>query len=474
MTRPETNETGSWNPGADDEDAPGLPAFLMDPVGALRRRWLWILLATVAGLGATAFLVVHKVPSYQAVGSVLITSQQIPEEFVTSTVQQETLANLNAMVGEVLSQRQLSKLIEKHDLYSEMRADMPMIEVVEHMRAMIDISPQEGMRQRGRQADAGIFGISFEYTDPDVAANVANELASLFATSSIERRSRQARLATDFLRKELEQAEAELRTHNASITDFQTAHRGELPGDLEANLRKLERLQQQIVTLPVLINEKEARLALLQSEANKSTTHTDMLQVLRAQLAEQLGSNTEEHPNIIALRRRIQEMEASESSVSKTLHAGAKGATVEIAQLKAEIAKLRDNFESTEASIAEIDARVARTPGRAEGLSALQQKAEVLRENYLEFLRKVQEAELAETLESAQQGGRISVLDRAAPPMTPTQSRLKVALGGVLASLFFGLAIGALLEMADPVLVGRLQLEQKCGVPLIGALPRLS
>jgi len=167
-------------------------------------------------------------------------------------------------------------------------------------------------------------------------------------------------------------------------------------------------------------------------------------------------------------------MEASESAVSQTLHAGAEGAEAEISQLKTEIASLRDDLATTEASIAEIDARVERTPGRGEGLAALQQKAEVLRENYLEFLRKVQEAELAETLESAQQGGRISVLDRAAPPMTPTQSRLKVALGGVLASLFFGLAIGALLEMIDPVLVGRSQLERNCGVPLIGALPRLS
>jgi capsular polysaccharide biosynthesis protein len=97
-----------------------------------------------------------------------------------------------------------------------------------------------------------------------------------------------------------------------------------------------------------------------------------------------------------------------------------------------------------------------------------------LRENYLSFLRKVQQAELAESLEAAQQGARFSIADQAEPPRVPTTTRLMDLLMGVLASFGLAAGVGILLEALDPVLVSKDQIESAGDRPVLGSAPRLA
>ena len=110
---------------------------------------------------------------------------------------------------------------------------------------------------------------------------------------------------------------------------------------------------------------------------------------------------------------------------------------------------------------------------RREELAAFEQRATVLRENYLQFLRKVQEAELAQSLESAQHGARISVLDRAAPPSRPQLPQWKIFAGGIAASLVLSIGLAILLELLDTVIVNTDQLELLVEKPLLGSVPRV-
>ena len=51
-----------------------------------------------------------------------------------------------------------------------------------------------------------------------------------------------------------------------------------------------------------------------------------------------------------------------------------------------------------------------------------------------EFLRKVEDAEMAQELESAQQGGRFTLVDEAEPRMNPKRARWKYLAAGLAAS----------------------------------------
>ena len=111
------------------------------------------------------------------------------------------------------------------------------------------------------------------------------------------------------------------------------------------------------------------------------------------------------------------------------------------------------------------------TPAVGEQLSVLQQKEMVLRERYLDSLRKVEQAKLAENLENAQQGAQVSILDHAHMPTSPERPRWMLGVAGLLASLGFGVAVMILLELVDPVIVSTRQLDRLGDAGCLGSLP---
>jgi uncharacterized protein involved in exopolysaccharide biosynthesis len=455
------------------EEATGLPEFLKDPIRAIRRRWPWMLVGLLVGLAATAGFSLTLKPSFLASATLLVSSQQIPEEFVRPTVRDDSLERMNAMVGSILSKNTLSRLIEKYDLYAPLREQLPLSDVVEIMRNRVNIEVVPGVDPSRGSESASRYSISFTADDPNIAANVANDLASFFTESSIERREQRARLTTEFLRRQLQNAERDLREQERMIREFKEEHRGELPDELEANLRKLEQLQSQRQSLAMQVAEAETRLAMILS-ANDSNSPEARLAALKNKLAEETSVHTDEHPNVSSLRRQIETLEeAIERDSGDTSAPFAIRSTLVTAERRT-LAELRRQQEVTEARLGEIDVRVANTPKRQEELNGLEEKVGVLRGNYRDFLRKVQEAELAQNLESAQQGERVVILDRAAPPTQPVRSRQKYVLAGIVVALGFSLAVGFMLELADPVVVSSNHVETALGLPVLGSVYRIS
>jgi uncharacterized protein involved in exopolysaccharide biosynthesis len=455
------------------EGATGPPEFLKDPIRVIRRRWPWMLVALLVGLAATAGFSLTLKPSFLASATLLISSQQIPEEFVRPTVRDDSLERMNAMIGSILSGSNLSRLIEKYDLYASLRERLPMSDVVEVMRDEVKVELVPGVDQSRRFESASRYSISFTADAPKNAANVANDLASFFTESSIERREQRARLTTEFLRRQLKNAEGDLREQERMIREFKEKHRGELPDELEANLRKLEQLQSQRQSLAMQVAETETRLAMLLS-ANDPNSPEARLATLKSRLAEETSVHTDEHPNVSSLRRQIEALEEAIERDSGDTSAPFATRSTLVAAERRTLAELRRQQEATEAQLREIDVRVANTPKRQEELNGLEEKVGVLRDNYRDFLRKVQDAELAQNLESAQQGERVVILDRAAPPTQPVRSLQKYVLAGIVAAFGFSLAVGLMLELADPVVVSSDHVETALGLPVLGSVYRIS
>jgi uncharacterized protein involved in exopolysaccharide biosynthesis len=191
------------------------------------------------------------------------------------------------------------------------------------------------------------------------------------------------------------------------------------------------------------------------------------LQDLRSTLARELAINTESHPNVVALRRQIANLERNPARFG----GGGGGAVIDAAQH--EVAQLREQLAATDQEVHELDAKVAAIPAVGEEFAGLEERASVLRDNYLEFLRKLKDAELSESLEMAQQGDRVNILDPALPPSEPERDAWKVTVVGCLASLGLALFAGLVLERVDPVLLSTDSLEAASGFPVLGSVPRI-
>lgn len=457
-----------------EEESSDLPPFLTDPRGVITRRWRYMAIAAALGLIATVTVVSQQTAMFTGEATILIKRQRIPENLVRSTVQEDTFQVLNALLGEVLSRDNLKSIITKMNLYPELRETDAMDEIIALMRSVIDISAREGLRLDRRQEGARIIVIRFEDTDRSVAANVANTLAIAITDESLRSRSEQARVTTDFLRREFERSENALGAQNHSFAEFQQKYQGELPSELESNLRHLQRLQEQRQSLALQISEGESRLAsiVLSLQAGRNLSPSEeRLEELRDKLAEVEGIYTAEHPAVLSTRRQI---EALTKIIAERQTGNVLNHNSFVKATQNEIKLLRRQASVVETDIISIEERVARTPARREEQNKFEQTLAVLNENYMGALRKVKEAELAQNLESAQQGSRLSLLDKARPPTHANGKRLKYAVAGLVASLGLAVLIGCLLEMLDPFIVSARQVEKLTNLPVLGVIPKSS
>jgi succinoglycan biosynthesis transport protein ExoP len=465
-----------WAPVADEaEGGFEIPPFLLDPLGVAKRRWIWMLAGTLLGLVGTAVAVASWKPSYSATATVLITSQSIPEDFVRSTVREDSFAYINAMVGQVVSVRNLSRVIEQYELYPELRDRRSINDIVSVMRGAIEVEPTQDA-PRGKYTASMVYGISFEGKDAFQVADVANALAALFVEASIARRNNQAQRTTRFLRQALERDERELREHSRKLSEFRREHRGELPDERETNLRKLEILSDRRQSVSDQILVKENRIASLTANpgGRAETENEVLLDELRRQLARETAANTDEHPNVVSLRRRVARLEEVVDAERSEASEPSREVQAALANERFELERLRRQLADIATETQEIDARIDRTPAVAEELVGLEQKESVLRDNYLVSLRKVEEAELAESLESAQQGTQVSILDRAQPPSSPAKPRWLYLAGGLSVTLALALGVAVFFELIDPVVLSSTQLEKIAERPALGVMPRIA
>ena len=454
----------------ENERPSSLPGFLKDPRGIVRRRGVWMTLVLVLASAVATGVVLAWPMKYEATAKLIFSSQRIPEDLVRSTVPARIEEEINAMLGEILSRDSLSEVIDAQGLDpgEVLREDL-----IADLRQSTTIEPERAFGSGRGQTGAVILAIRHESSDPKAAAGVANDLADRFISTHIERRSRQTRLTSEFLRREMERAEEALREQRTAVFEFKQRHRGELPSELETTLARLERLQQQRQSLALQISDAEGRLLLVQSQSpDGSGSRAQVLDDLRMRLAEARMIYTDEHPNVIALRDRVEELEAD---FAQGRNAGGPQTAAGPATLivQRELSSLRAQLSSVEQEIGNLDTRVARIPAREEELAGLEQREQVIRENYVEALRKLKEAELSESLEHAQQGFQVSRLESANPPTQPKLPRWKLALGALATAVFASAAAGVLLEWIDRVILGAEDLQSLTGMMNLGEVPRI-
>lgn len=469
------SSAADFDTASEGEESASLPGFITDPLGVLKRRWKWMLPVILLGLALGGLYLKQRQPTYLARATILVSSQRISEQFFRSTVESDQLEKVSAILGELLSRKNLAGLIEKHDLYTWGESDEPLtLETkVAIMRSQIVIGPdRSNSANLEHNSTATVFEILYTYEDPVKAAAVTNALATGFTDIHLRMRSRQARLTTEFLRSELNQAEADLARQERRITEFKKAYRGELPSELTTSLGRLDRLQSQRQSIALQIAQAETRLATLAATGSDVDADSPeaLLRSLKLRLKEQSAMYTEEHPNLVSLRNQIKSLESQ-------LGAGAGGAVdpatsvagaarLTLVELRRQLAETIEEYES-------LDRRVSNVPERQEELAALEQRVEILRERHREFLRKVNQAELAQAVESAQQGERATVLDAAIPPNSPDSSPIKMLFVIVVGTFGTAVALAILLEIVDSVVVTASEIEGHYRLPVLGSIPSL-
>src|SRR5262245_29396538 len=210
-----------------------------------RRKWPAILVA-ITTFTAAASVVMFLPDVYRSTVSVLVESQQVPQDFVKSTVTTVAERRVQTITQSILSRERLDALIKRFGLYPNMQGRSSAEEIIQRMRGDISVDVKN-TSQQGTQSATIAFTISYTADDPDKAATVANTLASYFIEEDLRTRERQAGGTAEFLSSKLDTIKKKLDAQEIEVSQFKETHMGELPEQNNANLTSLERLNTELM-----------------------------------------------------------------------------------------------------------------------------------------------------------------------------------------------------------------------------------
>ncbi len=475
----------------------------------LRRKWFIIFPLVICVLGS--FCIYKFLPkAYRATTLILVQPQAIPENYVRPTVTDTVANRLNTISQEILSRTRLEKVIQEFNLYPEIRKARPLEEVIEIMRTAIDVRVQEPRRD----ATTNSFSVSYEGEEPKIVMMVTNKLASLFIEENLRVRENRAEGTSEFLNKELQGMDDRLKRKEYDIRNFRERSMGQLPQQLDANLRILERLQQQIKTTNESLRAAEDRIIVIQNQIELLKKREPTVRVgsqgdvsvdrgedplitqfrnLKKDLAVAQSKYTENHPDVIDLKKKIAGLEpkikrlmerASEEKVSEqnlpppSLDPDAQRLLTQYTeQLHAavlETKRLREEEKELKQQVGFYQRRIEDTPRREQELALLTRDYDLLKTNYQSLMDKKIQAQMAENLERKQQGEQFKILDPARVPEKPVKpDRNKILLIGAAIGFALGLGLTWFRESMDQSFHTVSDVESYLELPVLAMIPNL-
>ncbi len=454
---------------------------LRDYVAILRRRYLYLIIPFILVLGVSIAVSVFTPPVYESTGTIMVESQQIPDNFVQSTITSYADERIGVITQRVMIRDNLLRIIDKFNLFGSDRNSIPASDLVDRMRNMVSVqiisADIQGQRNNGRTAIS--FKISVVNSEPDLAFRVANEFVTLFLDENLRNRISRASETSDFLNNETQKLKLELETIENQVAEFKQINSGSLPEHLDMRISQRERainaqenIDREIKNLEEQRNFLEIDLASASvrtgnGEAEILLNPEQELTRLEAQLLEKSAVYGAAHPDITSLNRKISQVKEKIANGDVEDSNSLVGDPVS-AKISARIEAIEDrivvqNRLKAEAQIliATLEETIIQTPQTERGLRALNRGYENALEQYESIKAKLMDAQLSESLEEEKKAERFLILEPPVLAETPIRpNRAKIMALGVFIAIGAGFAAIFLIEMIDGSVYGLARLTE--------------
>jgi polysaccharide chain length determinant protein (PEP-CTERM system associated) len=473
----------------------------------LRRRALLATAVFTAVLAAAVAFALYLPDLYRATALVLV-ERSVSESIVRTPVSGELESRLYVIKQEILSRERLRELIERFNLYPEMRQRASIEEVLIQARNDIAVQPAGPEQLSGRTKTVS-FTLTYTGDSREVVADVTNAVAAFYVQQNQQMRSDEATRTTQFLSGQLADAKAQLARHEGAMRDFTTRYTGELPQQVGVNLATLERLNTQLRLngeQQIRIIEQRDKLfeglrdpnVIARAAAGDGTVSPESLERLRQmeEIRQKLSAAetqfTERHPDVVRLREQLTAMErdhtAAEAVEARKREAEEEAARVAAAadpaspipqirrrtieNLDSELAKLREEEAGIRQAISAFEARLESSPQRQQEYALITRDYQAAKELYDSLLKRYDEAQLTESMETERAGERFRVLEPALPPEGPTApNRVRLLIMGLLLALAAAAGAVLLREQFDTGFHSIEEIREFTTVPVLASIP---
>ncbi|WP_313645709.1 Wzz/FepE/Etk N-terminal domain-containing protein, partial [Pseudomonas sp.] len=296
---------------------------IKDYIAILKDR-AWLLgIVMVVVLAATVGVAISVPPIYQSTGTILVESQQISPDLVSAGNNTFADERIEVIRQRVMTRENLLRIIDKYRLFAD-RGSFSESDKIEQMRSAIAVATLSTY-VKGRGEATVAFTVSYEDKHADVAKEVADELVSLFLNENMKQRTERATETTEFLTQEANKLGAELASLENQLADFKQAHANALPENQQLRMSMLSRselefrevdrdykaAQEELRYLELELSAANSGAATAPANGRPAAADPQDLPSLKAEYARLLTRYTEAHPDVVAIKRKIDVLQAS-------------------------------------------------------------------------------------------------------------------------------------------------------------------
>lgn len=319
--------------------------------------------------------------------------------------------------------------------------------------------------------------ISYESSDPQTAAKIANAVADAYIESTLAAKLELTVKATSWLNEQLKDQRAELTAAEKRLQEYREKEQivGE-NGGIDIATRELDLISEKLVDARRERLEKESIYRQIRQAGRNNPDalqlitpilvhplvqtmkeSVSLLQIKRSELSKRYGSR---HPRMVAVDS---ELARAQQDLDRQIISVARGLENEYKVASSAEASLKSNIKGTKGDIQNLSRKEYR-------LKELQQDVDTKRALYDQFYTRFSETTVTGDLKTA--NARVS--DPAIAPQKPIKPKKKLIVAAVVfLSALFAAMVSLIAKVLDNTLQSSSEVEQKLSQTMLGLLPKL-
>lgn len=463
-----------------------------DILPILKRRKKALILPALAIILVSVIVALRLPAYYRSSATILIEEQEIPQDFVMTTVTSFAEQRLEVIKQRIMGHVNLLSLINKQDLYTELRDKKTSEEIVAIMRKNIQVSTisAEVMdRRTGRPTTAMIaFQLSYEGQSPAKVLATTNALASLFLEENLKERTKKSEETTQFLEDEMNKVKTELRSVQARISSFKERNMMRLPEFANVNMQFIasaEKNSENLVEQLKILTEKEKYLSsqLAMTSPNlEFNSDQRRLEELKVQLVNLKTKFSDQYPDVINTKAEIERLTRQLEAVKPAGSKRQRPDNPAYITLSSQLSSLRSEIDSVKRQLNDIKTKKQQYESRIGSSAQIEgQYKDMLAEQanleskLNDLTQKTMDAKVASGLEKDQKGERFTLIE---PPRLPERpfkpNRLAIVMIGIVLATGVGIGFAAVTEFLDDAIHSPSALTRTTQIPVLGEIPAIT
>ncbi len=456
----------------------------------LRRKYVALTVA-LAVLSLFTWGSFFMTKTYEASSTVLIEKSSIIDPLIKGVGVGGRSEGISNVRDSIASRNLLEKVMKKTGNVAIMKNPGQFDEYLKNVRKNLQVKASSGA---GTGPD--LFTLSYRGEEPVMIRDFVNALVKEYIAENVSSRLTDASDAYDFIQTQLLEYKKKLEDSDKAIREFRERNPNMIPqsesaltGRLESFesaridadiklkelVRKRENLQKQ------LSGEKQLTVAFVTREGSPQAR----LNALNNQLMLLASKYTDNYPEVIKIRREIEELRRQMAQVkdSYTENMGSETAALNpiYQQLKEEYAKTDAEIESLRARSAELARQrqeaqgiLGRMPKEQEEWTKLQRDRNVYQKIYDELLQKLESARVSKDLGENTKYGAFRIVDAAITPALPVKpNRVQMILMGIFLGIAAGIGAAFGLEYFDHSFRDEAAIESALKLPVLSTIPKI-